>query len=52
MGFKSPDFRQLYLNFSNSAGGGYSVLGSEVVGVRLAELDAQGLIQGYLYDPG
>ena len=52
VGFKSPDFRQLYLNFSNSAGGGYSVLGSEVVGVRLAELDAQGLIQGYLYDPG
>jgi outer membrane receptor for ferrienterochelin and colicins len=27
-GFKAPDFRQLYLNFTNNAAGGYSVLGS------------------------
>jgi outer membrane receptor for ferrienterochelin and colicins len=27
-GFKAPDFRQLYLNFTNIAAGGYSVLGS------------------------
>ena len=27
-GFKAPDFRQLYLNFTNTAAGGYSVLGS------------------------
>ncbi|MFM2145236.1 MAG: hypothetical protein RL732_72 [Bacteroidota bacterium] len=27
-GFKAPDFRQLYLNFTNSAAGGYSVYGS------------------------
>ncbi len=26
-GFKAPDFRQLYLNFTNNAAGGYSVLG-------------------------
>ncbi len=51
MGFKSPDFRQLYFNFNNSAGGGYSVLGTEVVGDRLAQLESQGQIQTYLYDP-
>ena len=27
-GFKAPDFRQLYLNFTNAAAGGYSVFGS------------------------
>lgn len=51
VGFKSPDFRQLYFNFNNSAGGGYSVLGTEVVGDKLAQLEAQGQIQSYLYDP-
>jgi outer membrane receptor for ferrienterochelin and colicins len=51
LGFKAPDFRQLYLNFNNTAGGGYSVLGTEVVTDRLRELDAQGNIQMYLYDP-
>lgn len=51
VGFKAPDFRQLYLNFNNTAAGGYSVLGTEVVGVRLAEMESQGLIQGYLVDP-
>jgi len=51
LGFKAPDFRQLYLNFNNTAGGGYSVLGTEVVTQRLEELDAQGNIQMYLYDP-
>lgn len=51
VGFKAPDFRQLYLNFNNSAAGGYSVLGTEVVTTQLAEMDAQGLIQGYLIDP-
>jgi outer membrane receptor for ferrienterochelin and colicins len=29
-GFKAPDFRQLYLNFTNLAAGSYSVFGSEV----------------------
>lgn len=51
VGFKSPDFRQLYFNFNNSAGGGYSVLGTEVVGDRLSQLQSQGQIQTYLYDP-
>ncbi len=50
-GFKSPDFRQLYLNFNNKAGGGYSVLGTEIVREKLAEFQAQGLIQMYLFDP-
>ena len=27
-GFKAPDFRQLYLNFTNNAAGGYSVYGT------------------------
>jgi outer membrane receptor for ferrienterochelin and colicins len=27
-GFKAPDFRQLYLNFTNTAAGGYSVFGA------------------------
>lgn len=28
-GFKAPDFRQLYLNFTNNAAGGYSVFGTQ-----------------------
>lgn len=51
MGFKAPDFRQLYLNFANTAGGGYYVLGTEIVNERLAEFQSQGLILQYLYDP-
>lgn len=51
VGFKAPDFRQLYMNFNNTAAGGYSVLGTEVVEGRLAEMDAQGLLSGYLIDP-
>lgn len=51
VGFKAPDFRQLYFNFNNSAAGGYSVLGTEVAIERLAELDAAGQIQTYLFDP-
>lgn len=51
VGFKAPDFRQLYFNFTNSAAGGYSVLGTEIVKDRLSQLDAQGQIQSYVYDP-
>jgi len=51
LGFKAPDFRQLYLNFNNTAGGGYSVLGTEIVVDRLSELESEGKIQTYLYDP-
>ena len=49
LGFKAPDFRQLYLNFNNSSVG-YTVLGTEVVVDRLRELEEQGSIQEYLYD--
>ena len=41
-GFKAPDFRQLYLDFTNASGGGYSVFGKEVeqAGIqRLVEND-------------
>lgn len=51
VGFKSPDFRQLYLNFANTAGGGYYVLGTQIVSDRLVEFQSQGLIMQYLYDP-
>lgn len=43
-GFKAPDFRQLYLNFKNSAAG-YSVFGTEVVLDELKKLQTQGLIE-------
>lgn len=41
-GFKAPDFRQLYLNFTNLAAGSYTVFGSEVAAPELARLSAQG----------
>ena len=50
LGFKSPDFRQLYLDFTNAAGGGYSVFGREVLAQKLEELEQQGQIAGYLKD--
>ena len=51
LGFKSPDFRQLYFNFTNTAAGGYTVLGTEIALARLAEMESQGLIKAYLQDP-
>ncbi|GHN02935.1 TonB-dependent receptor [Cytophagales bacterium WSM2-2] len=51
MGFKSPDFRQLYLNFTNTAAGGYSVFGTEVAKEKLKEMDENGQIGSYLADP-
>lgn len=42
-GFKAPDFRQLYFDFSNSAVG-YTVLGYNVAVAKLMELEAQGQI--------
>ena len=50
VGFKSPDFRQLYFNFNNQAGG-YSVLGTEIIKEKLAEFQSQALIQSYSFDP-
>lgn len=51
VGFKAPDFRQLYFNFTNSAAGGYSVLGTQVVRQKLADLEAAGQIETYFFDP-
>ena len=44
-GFKAPDFRQLYLNFTNLAAGAYSVFGSEVAVGELSRLQSQGMIE-------
>lgn len=43
-GFKAPDFRQLYLNFTNVAAGAYSVFGSEVAVSELNRLSAAKLL--------
>lgn len=46
-GFKAPDFRQLYLNFTNTSAGSYSVFGALQAQSIIAELDAAGLIRQY-----
>ncbi len=51
VGFKAPDFRQLYLNFTNAAAGGYSVFGTEVAKTMLTEMDARGEIKWFGFDP-
>ncbi len=38
-GFKAPDYRQLYLNFTNNAAGGYTVYGANEISA--AELEQQ-----------
>ncbi len=43
MGFKAPDFRQLYLDFANSVVG-YSVFGTEELQNALANMQTQGQI--------
>jgi outer membrane receptor for ferrienterochelin and colicins len=42
-GFKTPDFRQLYFNFTNATVG-YTVLGYNAVSSTIPELDEQGQI--------
>ncbi len=49
-GFKAPDFRQLYLNFTNTAAGSYSVFGALEAQTQVALLDKQGQIQSYEND--
>lgn len=44
-GFKAPDFRQLYLNFTNVAAGSYSVFGSLVAHDEISRLDAAGQLE-------
>jgi outer membrane receptor for ferrienterochelin and colicins len=50
MGFKAPDFRQLYLNFTNAAAG-YSVFGTEEVQENVKNLQQQGQIADIFIDP-
>ena len=47
-GFKAPDFRQLYLDFTNAAAGGYSVYGSAQAQKVISQLNDLGQI-GVLY---
>jgi len=48
-GFKAPDFRQLYFDFTNSAVG-YTVLGYNVAVEKIQELEALGQIERLLFD--
>ena len=48
-GFKAPDFRQLYLNFTNAAAGSYSVFGSVEAQKVVERLNSLGQI-GNLFD--
>jgi outer membrane receptor for ferrienterochelin and colicins len=49
-GYKAPDFRQLYLNFTNAVVG-YSVFGTEEAAFELQKLQDQGQIASILIDP-
>ncbi|MEP7165440.1 MAG: TonB-dependent receptor [Ferruginibacter sp.] len=46
-GFKAPDFRQLYLNFTNTSAGSYSVFGALEAQHIIQILDDAGLIKQY-----
>ncbi|WP_341228520.1 TonB-dependent receptor [uncultured Arcticibacterium sp.] len=50
VGYKAPDFRQLYLNFTNAVAG-YSVFGSQEVEANIAEMQTQGQIATIFTDP-
>lgn len=48
-GFKAPDFRQLFLNFMNTAAGGYVVYGANEVSIyELEQQKQQGIISEIL----
>lgn len=49
-GFKAPDFRQLYLNFTNTAAGGYSVYGALEAKRVIEELNRLGQIASFESD--
>ncbi len=49
-GFKAPDFRQLYLNFTNPVVG-YSVFGSQEIAFQFYKLEQQNAINQILIDP-
>lgn len=40
-GFKAPDFRQLYLNFTNNAAGGYTVYGANEISIQQLQQQQQ-----------
>lgn len=50
VGFKAPDFRQLYLNFTNSVAG-YSVFGAQELASGINRLGNEGQILNLLADP-
>ena len=50
VGFKAPDFRQLYLNFNNAIAG-YTVFGSQELQKGIGDLQQQGQIAELLLDP-
>ena len=50
-GFKAPTFEQRYINFTNTLGGSYTVLGSEGASEGLQLLQDAGLIAELLIDP-
>ncbi|NAS11231.1 TonB-dependent receptor plug domain-containing protein [Poritiphilus flavus] len=50
-GFKAPDFRQLYLDFTNVSAGGYSVLGKEVEAQGIRRLQDNNEIASLAVDP-
>ena len=49
VGFKAPDFRQLYLNFTNAVAG-YSVFGTQEIARGIAKLQAEKQISELLFD--
>ena len=50
VGFKAPDFRQLYLNFDNAVAG-YSVFGTQEAAAGIARLAQQGQLAEIVLDP-
>ncbi len=50
VGFKAPDFRQLYLNFTNAVAG-YSVFGTQELTLALEKLQSQNQIAEILLAP-
>ncbi|TLF45711.1 TonB-dependent receptor plug domain-containing protein [Maribacter aurantiacus] len=50
-GFKAPDFRQLYLDFTNASGGGYSVFGKEVEAQGIQRLQENDEIANLAVNP-
>ena len=50
VGYKAPDFRQLYLNFTNAVAG-YSVFGSQELASNLAILQSKGQVSEVLINP-